>query len=138
MLRPYFVTLALLDQQHFIATCRNGLVHLTWGRATIRFTRDEFPRLARLLEYAAGTRPPATFRDGAVCITTRPDEDCELQLGSLVLLLPRDEFQRFAQAVQDATHSLDQFLAQGGFHEEPGEPEPGLLEQLKKPSFSKN
>jgi hypothetical protein len=138
MQRPYFVTLAQLDPQHFIATCRNALVHVTWGRVTVRFTRDEFPRLARLLEFATNARPPATFRDGAVVITTRPDEDNELQLGPLVLLLPRDEFQRFSQAVQDAARGLDQFLAQGGFRDEPGEPEPGLLEQLKRPGFSRN
>jgi hypothetical protein len=138
MQRPYFITLAQLDQQHFIATCRNGLVHLTWGRTTVRFTRDEFPRLARLLEYATSTRPPSTFRDGGVSVTTRPEEDCELQVGPVVMLLPRDEFSRFAQAVQDATRSLDQFLAQGGFRDEQGEPEPGLLEQLKKPGFSMN
>jgi hypothetical protein len=138
MQRPFFVTLAQLDPQRFIATCRNGLVHVTWGRTTVRFTRDEFPRLARLLEFAVDARPPATFRDGAVCITTRPDEDSELQLGPLVLLLPRDEFRRFVQTVQDAARGLDQFLAQGGFHDEPGEPEPGVLEQLRRPGFSKN
>lgn len=138
MQRQFFVTLAQLDPQHFVATCRNALVHVTWGRVTIRFTRDEFPRLARLFEFAAAARPPATFRDGAAIITTRPGEDAELQLGPLVLLLPRDEFQRFAQAVQDAARGLDQFLAQGGFRDEPGEPEPGLLEQLRRPGFSRN
>ena len=138
MQKPFYITLAQLDPQHFIATCRNALVHVTWGRVTVRFTRDEFPRLARLLEFANNARPPATFRDGAVVITTRPDEDNELQLGPLVLLLPRDEFQRFFQAVQDAARGLDQFLAQGGFRDEPGEPEPGLLEQLKRPGFSRN
>ena len=138
MQRAFFVTLAQLDPQHFIATCRNALVHLTWGRVTVRFTRDEFPRLARLFDLAAGARPPATFREGAAVITTRPGEDAELQLGPLVLLLPRDEFKRLAQAVQDAARGLDQFLAQGGFHDEQGEPEPGLIEQLRRPGFSRN
>lgn len=56
---PHFVRLAEIDALHFISACRQGMVHLIWDRASIRLDRDEFWRLAKLLEQAAApARPP--------------------------------------------------------------------------------
>jgi hypothetical protein len=138
MQRPYFISLAQVDRERFIATCRHGLVHVTWGRATVRFTRDEFRRLAALVEHAAAAPPPAAFRDGGLCVTSRPGEDCELQVGALILLLPRGEFDRFAQTAQDALQRLDKFLESGGWRDEPEETPPSFVEQLRRTLFSRN
>ena len=93
MRTPYFMRLVRIDDQHFITACRHGLIHLTWGRTTTRFSRDEFRRLAGLLKRAAGDLPPTSTRDGQLRVTVRLDDDCELQMGSLILLLTPAEFQ---------------------------------------------
>lgn len=135
---PYFINLVQIDQEHYIAACRHGLVHVTWARSTVRFSRDEFRRLAGLLKQATETRPPTVLWDGDLRVTSRPDEDCELQMGSLILLLSSKEFGEFARAAQDALVRLDQFLAAGVWNKEPEEGRPGLLDQLRRTLFSKN
>lgn len=139
MRTPHFMRLAQIDDRHFITACRNGLVHLTWGRTTTRFTREEFRRLAGLLERATDTLPPNTARHGEMRVTCRPDEDCELQLGSLILLLPPDEFQDFVQAVREAVCRLDEILASGVWdRKEPEDAHPSFLEWIQRTSFSQN
>jgi hypothetical protein len=138
MRTPFYITLAQIDRERTIATCRHGLVHLSWGRTTLRFTRDEFRRLAALLKHAASAPPPFSFRDGGLRATTRPGEECELQIGALVLLLPHDEFQRLSGMVQEAVQRMEAFLASGGWKDEPPELQESFLEQLRKTYFSQN
>jgi len=139
MRAPHFVRLAEIDDQRFITACRHGLVHLTWGRTTIRFSRDEFRRLAGLLERAIDALPPASVGDGTLSVTCRLDGDCELRLGVLVLLLSPDEFQELAQAARQGVDRLDKILASGVWdREESQEPPPSPLDQLGQVSFSNN
>jgi hypothetical protein len=100
MRAPHFVILAQIDPQHSISACRHGMVHLTWARITVRFVKDEFQRLAGLLQRAADNLPPSSVRDGNLWVTSRPDEDCEIRMGSLVLLLAPTEFHEFARLTQ--------------------------------------
>ena len=96
MRAPHFLRLAEIDERRFINACRHGLVHLTWSRITLRFSRDEFRRLAGLLARSADTLPPSSARDGRMQVTCTSDGGCELQLGSLRLALSPDEFHAFA------------------------------------------
>jgi hypothetical protein len=139
MRAPNFVRLAQIDDQGFISACRHGLVHLTWGRTTTRFTREEFRRLAGLVDRAADALAPASAHDGELSVTCRLDGDCELRAGPLVLLLSPEEFQALASAVREAVRRLDQILASGTWDvEEPEDDEPGFLEQIRRNPFSLN
>lgn len=139
MRAPSFMQLARIDELRFITACRHGLVHVTWGRITLRFSREEFRRLNGLVERATDALPPASVHDGALRVTARPNEDCEVRVGPLVLLLPPAEFQAFVRAVREAVQRLDQILASGMWdREEAGEAPPGVLEQLRRTSFSRN
>lgn len=140
MKSPHFLPLAQLDDQHFITACRHGVVHLTWGRVTARFHREEFRRLAALLEQAADAQPPVSLRDGGLRVTRRLDEDSELRLGRLVLLLAPSRFREFAEAAGEAVQQLDEFLASGAW-DEPEEEEdapPNPLEEFRRVLFSRN
>ena len=139
MRAPSFMQLARIDELRFITACRHGLVHLTWGRITLRFSREEFRRLGGLVERATDALPPASVYDGALRLTARPDEDCELRVGPLALLLPPAEFQVFIKAVREAVQRLDEILASGMWdQEEAKEAPPGVLEQLRRTIFSRN
>ena len=136
---PHFLRLARIDGQHFITACRHGLVDLTWGRTTTRFSRDEFRRLVGLLARAMDSVPPISLRDGELRVTFRPDEDCELRVASLVLLLSTAEFEEFAQMAQDALRRLDKVLDSGVWdQDEPEADPPSLLDQLRQIPFSRN
>jgi hypothetical protein len=139
MRAPSFMQLARIDERRFITACRHGLVHVTWGRITLRFSREEFKRLGGLVERAADALPPDSVHDGALRVTYRLDEDCELRVGPLALLLPPAEFQAFIQAVREAVHRLDQILASGIWdQDEVDEAPPSVLEQLRRTIFSRN
>jgi hypothetical protein len=139
MRTPHFLKLAQVDDQHFITGCRNGIIHLTWGRATTRFGTEEFRWLADVLGRAAGAMSPASIRDGELRVTYRPEDDCEVQVGPLILLLCPPEFQEFLKAVQEAVARLDEILASGVWAKrEPEDTPPGFLEQLRRIPFSRN
>ncbi len=139
MRAPHFVMLAQKDQQRFASACRHGVVHLTWDRITIRFTKDEFEQLAGLLERVTDSLPPNPVRSGNLRVTARLDEECEIQMGSLVLLLSPTEFRGFAQVVAEAIDSLERFIASGIWdREEPEDTQPGFLEQIRQIPFSRN
>jgi hypothetical protein len=139
MRAPHFLQLARIDDRHFIMACRHGLVHVTWERTTIRFSRDEFRRLAGLLERATDALPPSSARDGKFRVTYRLNEDCELQMDSLVLLFSPTELEAFVQATREAVRRLDEILTSGVWDkEEPDEGPPSILEQLRQFSFSRN
>jgi hypothetical protein len=140
MRAPNFIQLARLDEQHFISGCRHGLVHVTWGRSTLRFSREEFRRLAGLLGRVVNALPPMDARDGEIWVTRRLDEDCELRIGSLILLLPPAEFRAFVQASAEAVRRLDEILASGIWdrRDEEEEGPPDILQQLRRVSFSRN
>ena len=139
MRAPHFLRLAEIDDRRFINACRHGLVHLTWGRITIRFSRDEFRRLARLLARSADTVPPSSARDGRMQVTCTSDEDCELQLGSLRLALSRNDFHAFGRAVREAVEQLDEILDAGMWDEtEPEDAPPTIIEHFRRHRFSEN
>jgi len=139
MMASHFMTLAQIDDQRFFAACRHGIVHLTWGRVTARFRQDEFRRLVRLLERATDASPPASVRDHDLRVTLRLDDDCELQMGSLVLLLSPADFQEFARAGQEAVRRLDEILASGAWDEpQEGKDPSNPLERFRQFSFSHN
>jgi hypothetical protein len=139
MKMPHFLRLAQVDDQRFITACRHGLVHLTWERTTIRFTRDEFRRLAGLLARAADALAPASFHDGQLSVTCRLDEDCEFRMGPVVLLLSPADFQALGQTVRKAVQQLDEILTSGAWDQPSLEDAPsGILEQLQRVPFSRN
>jgi hypothetical protein len=113
MRAPHFVRLAQVDEQRFISACRHGLVHLTWGRATLRLLRDEFRNLADLLEEVTQAEGPTAARHGQIEVSVRLDGDGELRVGTLVLLLSPDELQKFARSAREAVTRLDRLLASG-------------------------
>jgi hypothetical protein len=139
MRAPHFIQLSRIDELRFITACRHGLVHMTWGRATLRFSRDEFRLLVKLVGRAAGDRLPSTAREGALRVTCRADEDCELRVGPLVLLLSPADFQAFLGASKEAVQRLDEIL-ESGMWDKPAEDNapPGILEQFQRFSFSQN
>jgi hypothetical protein len=139
MITPNFLRLAQWDDQHFATACRHGLVHLTWGRITTRLTRNEFRQLAALLQQAEDASPPISLHDRDLRITTRLDEDCELQIGPLVLLLSPTHFDALVRLAQEAVDRLDKILASGVWDRD--EPEQGpsdFLEQFRRIHFSRN
>ena len=139
MRAPHFIQLSRIDERRFITACRHGLVHVTWGRMTLRFSRDEFRLLVRLVGRAADDRLPNTARDGALRVIFRVDEDCELRVGPLALLLPAAEFQAFLGAAREAVQRLDEILASGIWDKPAADEAPvGILEQLQRFSFSQN
>jgi hypothetical protein len=139
MRAPHFVRLARIDDQRFINGCRHGIVHLTWGRNTIRFSREEFRRVANLLEHAVSALPPYSLRDGDFGVTYRSDDECELRLGHVVMLLSCHEFEELANAAREAVDRLDQILASGAWDRaDPEESETGFLDRLYRNPFSPN
>lgn len=139
MRAPHFMQLARINGQHFMTACRHGLVHVTWGRTTIRLSRDEFRRLAGLLARTEDALLPNSGRDGEIRVTCRADEDCEVRVGPWILLLSPVEFQTFARAAQEAVRSLDEILAAGIWDtEDTPDSVPTLLEQLRQYTFSEN
>lgn len=139
MQTPRFLRLAQIDDRRSITACRHGLVHLSWGRTTVRFARDEFRQLAKLLQRARANQLPATIHDGELRITAYHDRECELQIGTLVLLLAPTEFEALVQAVEEAIHNLDRILASGMWdRQEPEDAPPGPVEQIRRNPFSKN
>jgi hypothetical protein len=138
MKAPHFVVLARIDQQHSISACRHGIVHLTWTRVTMRFSMDEFQRLAGLLDQINDEAPLGSVRDGSLRIVSRPDEECEIRMGSWVLLLSAVKFRRFAKLVREAGQSLQGILDSGIWDEPEQEPPPDILEEIRRNPFSKN
>jgi len=137
---PHFLRLAQIDEQRFITACRSGLVHLTWGRATVRLTRDEFRLLGSLLDQATETSPPAYVRDGLLSLAYRRDEESEFRMGFLIFVLSAAEVRELAAAVRQAVRHLDEFLASGTWdRDEAADDAPsGLWEQLRRNPFSPN
>jgi hypothetical protein len=138
MRAPHFVILAQIDPQHSISACRHGMVHLTWARITVRLSRDEFQRFAGLLQRATDNLPPSSVRDGNLWVTSRLDEDCEIRMGSLVLLLTPTDFQEFANLAQEAAKSLERILASRMWDGQEAESPPSFLEQIQQIRFSRN
>ena len=132
---PQILRLAQLDDQHFVMACGHGLIHLTWDRATVRMSRDEFRRLGHLLErpgddVSAGQDPSLIHRaDGTV----------ELCLGAIAWILAPAEFQNFCRLVGFALSQLDAFLAAGFWEREaPEDSYPVIWEESQRVPFSIN
>ena len=139
---PHFVRLAEIDARHFINACRHGLVHLTWDRVTVRFTRDEFRRLASLLARSSAS-PAARLRDGELEAACHANRDCELRLGSLTLTLSLEEYHALSRAVQEAVAQLDKILDAGMWDEREADesesaPPTSILERFRQHRFSEN
>lgn len=139
MRAPHFMSLARIDGQHFVTACRHGLVHVTWGRVTMRLSRDEFRHLTGLLERTEDAPLPSSGRHGDIQVTCRPDENCELRVGVWSLLLSPAEFQSFLKAAKEAVRRLDEILDSGIWDTEDTEDaQPNFLEQLRQHTFSDN
>lgn len=139
MRTPHYVRLAQIDAQRFIAGCRHGLIHLTWRRTTIRFTRDEFRHLSNLLQRTASKMPPHPLHDGEFQATYRKDDGCELRIGPLVMLLSCQEFEQLARAAREAIRRLDDILDSGAWDRvDSEESTTGFLERLRRNPFSPN
>jgi hypothetical protein len=139
MRAPHFIRLAQIDEQRFITGCRSGVVHLTWGRVTLRFADREFRRLAELLDEANRAEHLASLREGSLSVTCRRDEECELGMGPLSLLLSPSEFQDLVRATREAVEHLDGVLASGAWDEPQREDSPpGPIGPLSRTPFSEN
>jgi hypothetical protein len=137
MRAPHVLRLAEIDERRFITACRHGLVHLTWHRVTVRFGRDEFRRLARLLARATEP-PPGWLRDGEMQVTWS-HQGGDVQVGPFRLALSPDEFQAFGRVVQEAVEQLDKILDSGIWDEDASEDvPPSILERFRQHSFSDN
>jgi hypothetical protein len=138
MRAPHFVRLAQIDEQRFISACRHGLVHLTWGRATLRLLRDEFRSLANLLEQVAEAEPPSSAQDGKLEVRARLDGDGELRVEAFLLLLSPEEFQQFTKTARKAVTRLDRFLASGAWDSDEEETASDFGDPIQRTPFSKN
>jgi hypothetical protein len=138
MRTPHFVVLAQTDHQHSVRACRHGIVHLTWTRVTMRFSTEEFQRLAGLLSQIQEEAPLGSIHNGSLRILSRPDEECEIRLGSWVLLLSPAEFREFSKLIKEASQSLQGILASGMWDEPEQEPPSDALKQIRRNPFSKN
>lgn len=142
---PQFVTLAQVDKQRFIAACRHGMVHVTWGRSTMRLSRDELRILATLLDRTASSQSAHSESQGGLSITFRPGDATEIRHGtqsvSWVLLLAPDPFRDFHQAVRESANRLEGILASGMWDKPEGDDDEtpsSPLESLKRIPFSRN
>jgi len=139
MRTPYFVRLAQLDETRSISGCRHGLVHLSWGRVTIRFARDEFRRLAGLLARAGDSLGSSFLRDGELEITFHPEGECHVRAGAAVLLLSPAEYRELEGAAREAVQRLDEILGSGMWdREEPEQGSQDFWEPLRRHLFSDN
>jgi len=142
MRTPHFLRLAQIDETRSISGCRHGLVHLGWGRTTIRFTRDEFRRLADLLARpgrAGDFSSPSFMREGEFEITYQPENECKLRVGAVVLLLSPAEYRELEQGAREALKRLDEILSSGMWdREEPEEGSRDFWEPLRRSPFSDN
>ena len=131
--------LARIDGHRFVTACRHGLVHVTWGRVTMRLSRDEFRHLTRLLERTEDSLLPSSGRQGEIQVTCRADEDSEVRVGAWILLLSPADLQTFIRVAQQAVHRLDEILASGIWDsEETEDTQPSFLERLRQHTFSDN
>ncbi|HFD40908.1 MAG TPA: hypothetical protein ENJ31_13785 [Anaerolineae bacterium] len=137
MRAPHFVQLARMDDHRFISACRHGLVHLTWGRVTLRFRREEFRQMADLLSQVQRHHPPITRRVGALIVTRQFGGDWELRVGPMALHLDSETGEAFIPIAQEAVRQLDEVLASGMWDQEPEKAPASLEEQLHIP-FSSN
>lgn len=137
---PHFLKLVEIDDHRFIMACRHGMVHLTWERLTVRFTRDEFRRVAGILTRATDGLPPVSLQDGGIHVSYRADEESELRFGPLILVLPGDDLVELAEAAREAIHHLDDIIASGVWEREesPDQTPPDLASTLGGTHFSKN
>jgi hypothetical protein len=139
MRTPHFLRLAQIDETRSISGCRHGLVHLTWGRATIRFARDEFRRLAGLLARAGDSLGSSFLREGEMEITFQPEGECKLRAGAAVLLLSTSEYRDLERAAREAVERLDDILSSGMWdRQEPEEDSQDFWEPLRRNIFSEN
>ena len=145
MRAPHFITLAQIDRAHFITACRHGVVHLTWGRTTLRFSHSEFERLASLVQQVTDGPPPASAHDGELRVISRPEEDSELRVGPTVILLSPSEWRSFDKAIRSAAQHLSAVLSSGAWDDpedaadgEEREAPSNPLVQLRETRFSDN
>lgn len=139
MKAPHFMQLARINGHHFVTACRHGLVHVTWGRVTMRLSRDEFRLLTSLLEQSEDTPLPSSARHGEMQVTCHAGDDSEVRVGAWILRLSPKEFQSFLKTAQQAVRRLDEILASGIWDKEDSEDtQPTFFEQLRQHSFSDN
>jgi len=139
MRTPHFMRLAQIDETRSISGCRHGLVHLSWGRTTIRFARDEFRQLAGLLSRASDSLSPSFVREGELEITYQPENECRVQVEAVVLLLSPGEYRELERAARDALARLDEILSSGMWdREETEEGSQDFWEPLRRSPFSDN
>jgi len=138
MRAPHFIQLAQIDDHRFISACRHGLVHLTWGRATLRFRREEFRQLADMLAEMLKQSPPATRRVGVLSVARHFGGDWELRIGPMALHLDSEAGTTFAHTTQEAVRQLDEILASGMWDREEAEEPPASFEDRLHISFSSN
>ncbi len=139
MRTPHFLRLAQIDETRSISACRHGMVHLSWGRATIRFARDEFRRLAGLLARAGDSLGSSIRRDGELEVVFHPEGECKVRAGAAVLLLTAVEYRELEQGAREAVERLDEILSSGMWdREEPEEGPHDFWEPLRRNLFSDN
>lgn len=138
MRAPHFVRLAQIDEHRFISACRHGLVHLTWGRVTLRFRRDEFRQMAEMLTEIIRHAPPVTRRVGVLSISRQFGGDWELRVGPMALHLESEVGEAFALTAQEAVRQLDEVLASGMWDRQEEEEPPASFEDRLHISFSSN
>ena len=139
MKAPHFWRLAEIDARRFITACRPGSIHLTWHRMTLRFTRDEFRRLVKLLEQAAEAGPPVSVREGLVQIEWHQAGRCELRIDVMALRLSPEEFEQLVTASRRAVAHLDEILASGVWDRpDPPEAASQTVDDLFHTPFSDN
>jgi len=139
MRTPHFLRLAQIDETRSINGCRHGLVHLSWGRVTIRFSRDEFRRLAGLLARAGDSLSSSIRRDGELEIVFHPEDECKVRAGAAALLLSTVEYRELERAAREAVERLDEILSSGMWdREEPAEGSQDFWEPLRRNLFSDN
>jgi hypothetical protein len=92
-----------------------------------------------LLEQVGGASSPASIRGGRLRVTYRRDDDCEVQIESLILLLSPGRFLELVHATQDGIRRLDEILSSGVWDEDDTQDAaPDIPGSIGRTPFSKN
>jgi hypothetical protein len=97
-----YIYLAEMDASRFVTQCEHGVIHITWGHATLHLRRVDFARVAQLVKVSASNNAPGRVYDGSCCVLQNEDGHFQLWIGNAGLYLPPVDFLLFADLIHTA------------------------------------